>query len=151
VKTLFRSWTRDGSAFGVVSGDPAWFVVLPVLCPWRLQPVSIIPSRGKLEGFCQAHVEAIVVSVAARGCHMVACWLLAADHVGWRCLATVSAALDCVGGWRLRQRHRGTTRLAADRSGLHSLARATRCGAVSEDGASDFLGLLLWRRWLVQG
>ena len=60
----------------------------------------------------------------------------------------VSVVWDCVERWHLRHRHRGTTRLAADCGGLLSLAGATRWGTTSEDGASDFLVLLLWRRWL---
>jgi hypothetical protein len=110
--------------------------------------VSTISPHGKLEGCCRAHVEVIDVIMAATSCRMVTGWLLVADCAGWRCLAMVSVAWDCVGGWRLRQRHRGMTRLAADRGGLLSLAGATRCGTMSEDGASDFLSLLLWRRWL---
>ena len=43
---------------------------------------------------------------------------------------------------------RGTTRLAADCGGLLSLAVASWCGTTSKDGASDFPGLPLWRRWL---
>ena len=43
---------------------------------------------------------------------------------------------------------RGITRLAADCGGLLTLAVASSCGTTSEDGTSDFPGLLLWRRWL---
>jgi hypothetical protein len=110
--------------------------------------VSTIPPRGKLEGCCRAHAKAVAVLVAGRGCHMVAGWLLAAYRGGWRCLAIVSAAWNCIRGRRLRQRHRGMTRLATDRGRLLSLAGPTWCGTMSEDGASDFLGLLLWWRWL---
>ena len=39
--------------------------------------------------------------------------------------------LVCSGPWRVAQ-----------------LGWAIQCGTSSEDGASDFLGLLLWRRWL---
>jgi hypothetical protein len=97
---------------------------------------------------CRAQAEAIVVLVAARGCCMVVDWLLAVDRGDWRCSATVSAAWDCVGGWCLRQRHRGMIRLAADHGGLLSLVGATWCGTASEDCSSDFIGLLLWWRWL---
>ena len=114
----------------------------------EVQPGSTSLSRGKLEGCRRALAEAITDLVAARDCRLVAGWLRAADCGGWRCLATVSAAWDCVVRWRLRQRHRATTGLAADCGGLLSLAGATRWGTMSEDGASDFLVLLFWRQWL---
>jgi hypothetical protein len=72
-------------------------------------------------------------------------WRLAAAHSGWRCLANVSAAGDNVGGWRLRQRHRATTWLAADCGGWLNFAGLLRCGSSLEDDASDFLGVLAWK------
>jgi hypothetical protein len=134
VKTLSRSWTSDGGTFGIVPSLEASSLEtqrccgVAGLCPWRLQPVSIIPPRDKLEGCCRARVEAMVVLVAARGCHMVDDWLLVADRGGWCCLATVSAAWDCVGGWRLWQRHHG--RLGLQRTVAGCLAWLGAPGAV---------------------
>ncbi|RCV13986.1 hypothetical protein SETIT_2G390700v2 [Setaria italica] len=91
----------------------------------RPQPVAAIPPRGKLDGCCRAHIEAIAVMVAIR-----------------------SAAWNCVGGRCLQQRHRGITRLAADRGGSAQLGWAIRCGTSSKDSASDFSDLLTWWRRL---
>ncbi|RCV12843.1 hypothetical protein SETIT_2G300200v2 [Setaria italica] len=96
----------------------------------RPQPVATISPCGKLDGWCRGHVEAIAVMVVAR-----------ADHIGWHCLATVSAAWDCVGGRRFRQRHCGTNRLSGSRR-VAQLGWTTWCGTSSEDGASDFSSLL---------
>lgn len=53
--------------------------------------------------------------VGGRGLsHGCWCWLLAADCGGWRCLATINAAWDCIIWRRLQHQHRGMTWLAAD-------------------------------------
>lgn len=67
-------------------------------------------------------------------------WLIVVDHGGWRCLATASAAWDCVGGRRLQQQHRVMTRLAADYDEWLNIAELLQCGTLSEDGASNFFG-----------
>lgn len=80
--------------------------------------------------------------VATRDCCTVVGWLLAVDYGGWRCLATASAAWDCVLGRRLRQRHRGTTWLAADRGGF--LSSAGSSGAVHHQKTAQ--GYIIGRR-----
>ena len=128
MKALSISWTSDGGSFGVVPSLEASSLETQLGCgvvsplPMGLMPVSVIPPCDKLEGCCQARAAAIVVLVAARGWHMAVGWLLAVDRHGWRCLATVNAVWDCVGGRRLRQQHHGSTWLAADCGGLLSLA-----------------------------
>jgi len=63
-------------------------------------------------------------------------------------LATVGSAWNCVRRLRLQQQHFGMTWLAADCDGLLRLVVASWCGTTSDDSASDFPGLPLWRRWL---
>ena len=71
-------------------------------------------------------------------------WTVAAG-IAWQWSVRCGTALKDGALW---YQHHGTTRLAVDYGGLLSLARATWCGTTSEDDASDFLGLLLWRQWL---
>ncbi|KAF8650580.1 hypothetical protein HU200_063957 [Digitaria exilis] len=49
-----------------------------------------------LQGCCQAHIETTASSRTTLGCLMFVAWLLAADHGGWCCLATISVMWDNV-------------------------------------------------------
>ena len=115
------------------------------------RPLSVVVSHGlvqvgELHGGCKARAVAFTPLVAVRGYLTSSVWLLAADRGGWRCLAAVSAVRDNVRQRRLRHRHRATTWLAANCGGWLSSAGLLWCDSSSEDGASDYLGLLAWRR-----
>ena len=115
------------------------------------RPFSVVVSSGlvqvgELHGGCKVRVVASAPLVAVRGFLTSLVWLLAAGRGGWRCLAAVSAVRDNVRRRRLRHRHRATTWLAANCGGWLSSAGLLRCDSSSEDSASDYLGLLAWRR-----
>ena len=114
------------------------------------RPLSVVASSGlvqvgELHRGRKARAVAFAPLVAVRGFLTSSIWLLAADLGGWRCLAAVSAVRDNVRRRRLRHRHRATTWLAADCGGWLSSAGLLRCDSSSEDGASDYLGLLAGR------
>jgi len=115
------------------------------------RPLSVVVSHslvhvGELHGGCKARAVASAPLVAVRGFLTSSVWLLVADRGGWRYFAAVSAVRDNVRRRRLRHRHRATTWLAADCGGWLSSAGLLRCDSSSEDGASDYLGLLAWRQ-----
>ena len=116
---------------------------------WKAPSVVVshgLVQVGELHGGCKACAVAFAHLVAVRGFLTSSVWLLVADLGGWRYLAAVSAVRDNVRRRRLRHRHRATTWLAANCGGWLSSAGLLWCDSSSEDGASDYLGLLAWRR-----
>jgi len=102
-------------------------VVRGGLCRWCGKAAG---AGGWLEGGCRVLMAAAKIMPAAKGLRSgVGSWLLAADRGGWRCLATVSAVWDYVGGQGLRHQHRGTTRFAAN------YARVAHPGWAMVDGS----------------
>ena len=129
---------------------PNYTLALPVTTahgrPLRWWCRTVLCRLASFMGVCKACVVAFAPLVAVRGFLTSSVWLLAADRGGWRCLAAVSAVRDNIRRRHLRHRHRATTWLAADCGGWLSSAGLLRCDSSSEDGASDYLGLLARQR-----
>lgn len=95
-------------------------------------------------------METIIVVVAAKGCRMFVRLAACSGPRRLVLLGNCQCGVRLRQGRRLRRRYRGTTRLAADCGGLLSFAGLLQCGTSSEDGSSDFFGLLARRRRLCE-